>query len=194
MRQKRLILGLCAVLCVGLVGSLGLLGSSARAGTASFQNLTVKLTGEGALIGHPPFTPSSPFAARLCSESDPNNCGGCGVTDRANCGACGVIDDRAYDNAETSFTGTGMVYCRQYIPGRPTYGDITFTITKGTASPSSGGPPQTTTEKVKVTGGDGYFKGATGTGTETATLITSSPAFYTVQWTLTVRVQRVTLA
>ena len=183
MRHKKLILGFCVLLALAVGGSLGLIGGSARAATSTYRNLTVSLTGEGAAIGAPPYTAGHPFAASLQTSGSSSGL--------AN---CGVVDNRVYGGSP-SFTGTGQVYCRRFRPGRPTYGDITFTIVKGTTTPptSGGAYPPSTTETVKVTGGDGYFKGATGTGTETGTLIPTSPAYYTLQWTLTIRVQRVEL-
>ena len=182
MRHKQLILGLCLLL-VGLAvgGSLGLIGGSARAAAYTYRNLTVTLTGEGAQIGASPYTADSRFAGSL----QPSNTS----SSLAN---CGVVDDRV--NSSAGFTGTGQVYCRRFIPGRPTYGDITFTIVKGTIAPTNGGAyPPSTMETVKVTGGDGYFKAATGTGTETGTLIPKSPGYYTDKVTLAIRVQRVEL-
>jgi|GEM_PF-4818068 len=143
---------------VAVVVAAGLAVTVAQASTPTSH--AVNLTGEGGGIGHPPFTHATVFAGTLGSNG-------------------AIVEKQAFKSgSQTSFGGTVTVFGPR--------GSYDGTITKGTeiqppgCPPSCGGPPQGATEKVKVTGGHGLYKGATGTLKITHSLISGSPAFYKI--------------
>jgi hypothetical protein len=117
---------------------------------------SITQTGEGNGIGHPPFNGSgepwseNTFAATLGSDA-------------------ALIEKQTFKTSSaTTFLGTVTVFEAR--------GTFSGTITAGTVFGAGGaGPPSGDNVKVKITGGTGLYKGATGTATITHTFISGSP-------------------
>jgi len=139
---------------VAVLVAAGVAGTITEASTPKSHH--VHKTGEGAGIGHPPFTKTTNFAGTLGTN---------GAT----------IEKRVFKaGSQTTFGGTATVFGPQ--------GSYSGTITKGTVNCPSpcNGPPKKETAKVKITGGGGLYKGATGTVTITDTYIPASPGFFKI--------------
>ena len=141
-----------------VAAAAGLLVTVAQASTPKSHH--VHQTGEGGGIGHPPFTGSgAPGSASIFAGT---------------LGADGAIIEKWALKAGSSstFGGTVTVFEPQ--------GSYSGKITSGVLGAGGSGPPQGATLKVKITAGSGLYKGATGTVTITHTIISGSPAYYTI--------------
>src|SRR2546427_3508022 len=143
---------------VAIAAAAGVAVTVAQASTPKSHH--VHRTGEGAGIGHPPFTKTTNFAGTLGTN---------GAT----------IERRVFKaGSQTTFGGTATVFGPQ--------GSYSGTITKGTVTEPSGcpspcnQPPKKETAKVEITAGGGLYKGATGTVTITDTYIPASPGFFKI--------------
>lgn len=148
-----------AAVGVAIAAAVGVAATIAQASTPTSQQ--VHQTGEGAGIGHPPFAGTgAPGSAAIFA--------GTLGTDGA------IIEKWKFAAGSSStFGGTVTVFGPQ--------GSYSGTITSGTlAGAGQAGPPSGATEKVTITAGAGLYQGATGTVTITHTLISGSPAFYTI--------------
>jgi len=137
---------------VAIAATAGVAVTVAQASTP--KSHSVHQTGEGSGIYHNATT-NKTFAGTL--------------------GANGaIIEKRVFKaGSQSSFGGTATVFGPE--------GSYSGTITAGTVTGAGGpGPPQAETAKVKLTGGGGLYKGATGTVTITDTYISGSAGFFAI--------------
>jgi hypothetical protein len=151
---------------VAIAAVAGAAVTIAQASTS--RSHSIQQTGEGNGIGHPPFNGSgepwseNTFAATLGSDA-------------------ALIEKQTFKTSNaTSFLGTVTVFEAR--------GTFSGKITAGTVLGAGGaGPPSGDTLKVKIIGGSGLYRGATGTATITHTYISGSPGLDTVKLNATIK-------